>query len=245
MPSAAGAVWSAEPFERGLIGDVDGSIKVRIGRLALSPALSIEDMRGVLQFGTDSFNIDQIDGSIAGGRVAGGMNFERATGGLKFSSSIRMAGVNLAELTPGGALTGRATFGLDLTGAGRSPIALVGSLDGEGTFTVQEGQVARVDPSAFASVIRSVDEGLPIDTARIRDRMEAALSQGALDVTFAQGELATAAGQIRLTNTAIRTKDSDLGVQARIDLAGGTIDARLSLTGAGGDDAPAGARPEI
>jgi large subunit ribosomal protein L24 len=245
MPPSGNAAWSAEPFERGLIGDLDGSMKLRIGRLTLSPALSVADMRGVLQFGPDSLAVDRIDGSIAGGRVAGGISFEHRADALRFASNIRVAGVNLAELTPDGALTGRATFGLDLNGVGRSPIALVGSLEGEGTFTVQEGSVARVDPSAFAAVIHSVDEGLPIDPVRIRDRMEAGLGKGPLAIAFAQGEIAATAGQIRLTNTAIRTKDSELGVHGNIDLARGTINAQLSLTGAGGSGAPAGTRPEI
>jgi hypothetical protein len=75
--------------------------------------------------------------------------------------------------------------------------------------------------------------------------MEAGLGKGPLAIAFAQGEIAATAGQIRLTNTAIRTKDSELGVHGNIDLARGTINAQLSLTGAGGSGAPAGTRPEI
>ena len=60
-------------------------------------------------------------------------------------------------------------------GTGRSPVALIGALKGGGTFTLQDGRVARLDPAAFDAVIRSVDQGLPIDATRIRDRMEQAL----------------------------------------------------------------------
>ena len=192
-------------------------------------------MRGVLQFGHDSFALEEIDGSIAGGRVAGSMSFERGDDGLSLDSHVRFAGTNLAELLPGdGALAGRATVDLDLQGTGRSPIALIGALKGDGTFTIQDGQIMRVDPSAFAAVIRSVDEGLPIDAARIRDRMEAALGNGALNVALAQGEIVVAAGQLRLANTAVRAKGAELGVSLGLDLAGSAIDARLVLSGAAG-----------
>ena len=77
LPHVAGGSWPSEPFERGLIGAVEGSVKLRIGRVALSPQLGVANMRGVLQFGRDSFALEEIDGSIAGGRVAGSMSFER------------------------------------------------------------------------------------------------------------------------------------------------------------------------
>ena len=56
--------------------------------------------------------------------------------------------------------------------------------------------------------------GFAIDAVRIRDRTEAALGNGALDVALAQGEIAVAAGQLRLANTAIRAKGAELGVSA-------------------------------
>ena len=137
VPRVAGGSWPSEPFEQGLIGSVDGSVKVRVGRVALSPQLAISNMRGVLQFGRGSFALEGIDGSIAGGRVAGSISFERGEDGLGLDIQARLAGLNLADLLPGdGALTGRATVDFDLQGTGRSPIALVGSLKGDGTFTI-------------------------------------------------------------------------------------------------------------
>jgi hypothetical protein len=103
----------------------------------------------------------------------------------------------------------------------------------------------RVDPLAFAAVIRSVDEGLPLDATRIRDRMEVALGNGALRVALAQGEIAVASGQLRLANTAVRAKDAEVGVSLGIDLSGSAIDARLVLSGAPGTGALEGVRPEI
>ena len=91
----------------------------------------------------------------------------------------------------------------------------------------------------------ALDDGLPIDTARIHDRTEAALGNGALNVALAQGEIAVAAGQLRLANMAIRANDAELGVALGLDLSGSTIDARLVLTGAPGSGALEGLRPEI
>ncbi len=246
LPAVTGAAWPSEPFERGVIGGLDGAVKLRIGSATLAPELAITNMRGVVQFGYNSFAIEEIDGAMAGGRVAGSLTFERGDDGLSLDSQIRLAGVGLGDLLPGeGALSGRATIELDLAGTGRSPVALIGALRGEGTFTVQDGQIQRVDPAAFAAVIRSVDDGLPIDTIRIRDRTEAALGNGALNVALAQGEILIAAGQLRLTNTAIQARGAELGATLGLDLSGNTIDARLILSGAPGAGALEGVRPEI
>jgi uncharacterized protein involved in outer membrane biogenesis len=115
VPRVVGGSWPSEPFEQGLIGSVAGSVKVRVGRVALSPQLTVANMRGVLQFGHDSFALEGIDGSIAGGRVAGSLSFERGEDGLNLDIHARLASTNLVDLLPsGGALTGRATVDFDL-----------------------------------------------------------------------------------------------------------------------------------
>jgi AsmA-like C-terminal region len=246
LPQVTSGAWPSEPFERGLIGSVEGSVKLRVARVALSPQLGVTNMRGVLQFGQDSLALEQIDGSIAGGRIAGSVTVERGDDGISVDTHVRFAGANLAELLPGnGTLSGRATIELDLQGTGRSPIALIGALKGDGTFTVQDGRIMRVDPSVFAAVIRSVDDGLPIDVTRIRERTEAALGSGTLNIALAQGEIAVAAGQLRLANTAIQSKDAELAAALGLDLSGSAIDAQLILSGAPGSGALDGVRPEI
>jgi AsmA family/AsmA-like C-terminal region len=246
VPRVAGGNWPSEPFERGLIGGLEGSVKIMIGRMALSPQLGVADMRAVVQFGRDSIALEAIDGVIAGGRVAGSMSFKRGDGGLSLASQLKFTDASLVELLPGeGVLTGHASIELKLRGTGRSPVALIGALEGEGAFSVSDGAIMRIDPAAFAAVIRSVDAGFPIDTEKIRERTEAVLLNGALFVAAAQGEIAIAAGQLRLVNTAVKTKEVELAVNFGIDLSGGTLDARLILSGAPGSGVLEGIRPEI
>lgn len=246
LPQVVGGSWPSEPFERGLIGAAEGAVKLRIARVALSPQLGAATITGVLKFGRDSVALEEIDGSIAGGRVAGAITVGRGDDGLNLDARVRFADANLADLLPGdGILGGRATIDLNLQGTGRSPIALIGALKGGGTFTVQDGKIMRVDPAVFAAVIRSVDEGLPIDGARIYDRTEATLGNGALSIALAQGEITVAAGQLRLANTSVRANGAELGVALGLDLSGSAIDARLMLSGAPGTGALEGIRPEI
>jgi large subunit ribosomal protein L24 len=242
------ATWPAEPFEPGVLGSVVGKLAVRAARVTLTPKLAARDVRGVLQFDSSELALQQLDGSLAGGRVAGELVFERGPGGLSARGKFKFAGADVAELLPGDGrppMSGRLTFDVDFAGTGRSPVALIGSLQGGGSFTLQDGRIMRLDPAAFEAVVRNVDQGLPIDATRIRDRMELALGNGSLPIALAEGEVALAAGQLRFANTVMRAQGGELALTGRVDLAETAIDTRLTLSGPELAGAPAAARPEI
>ena len=245
--SAAG-IWPADPFEAGLLGTLEGGLKVRLAQVALTPKLAAQDVRGVLNFDQSEFSFEQIDGALAGGRITGELAFERGTDGLTARSHFRLAGAKAGELMPSdgqAALAGQLTLAANIEGSGRSAVALVGSLKGGGTFTLQDGRVAGLDPSAFDAIIRKVDLGLPIDAARVRDAMEPALAAAALAVPLAEGEIVLAAGQARVTNMVVRAENADLRATGSIDLAQNTIEAHLLMQGPAGLGGASNGRPEV
>jgi hypothetical protein len=240
--------WPADPFETGLLGTVSGRIKVTAAQVALTSKLSARDLRAVLEFNQSGLSVADIDGALAGGRIGGDFGFERGDEGVRAHSRFRLAGVDAAELLGGGArapLSGKLTADLDLAGSGRSPIALVGSLEGHGTFSLRDGGVARFDPAAFDIVTRAVDQGLPIDATRIGNRMEAALAISALPVPLAEGSIAASMGQLRLVDPVVHAKGAELAPTGSIDLTQSAIDARLVLSGPQIADASIGSHPDI
>ena len=241
------AAWPAEPFERGLLGQVSGRIVVKSPHVALTPRLAVKNARGVIQLDQTGFAIKEIDGGLAGGRIAGEFALWRGADGVSTRGKLQATGADIAELVRGGPppLSGRLTGEVELEGTGRSPVALIGSLKGSGTFSLQEGGVQRLDPAAFDAVIRSVDQGLQLDATRVRDRMEQALSSGVLTVARADGEFTLVGGQARAVNVKVNAQGADLGVSGSALLADDTIDARLTLSAPERPDAPGGTRPEV
>jgi large subunit ribosomal protein L24 len=167
--SAGASLWSGEPFEPRLGAGLNGQVAIKATRVALTPKLAARHLRGVLNFDGSEFALQSIDGALAGGRIAGGLTFLRRAEGLTVRAQLRLSGANLPELLPGDGpalLTGRLALDVTAEGAGLSPIALIGSLGGSGSFTLENARLARVDPAAFAAIIRAVDQGLPIDATR-------------------------------------------------------------------------------
>src|SRR5262249_45956361 len=99
---AAAAVWPAEPFEQGLIGQVVGRIAVKSAHVSLTPKLATKKVRGVVRFDQSTLRVDEIDGTLAGGRIAGDLAFARGPDGITMRSPLRLAGADLAKMGGGG-----------------------------------------------------------------------------------------------------------------------------------------------
>ncbi len=246
-PRSNGTVaWPAEPFERGLLGEIGGQLTLRAAHVALSPWLAVKNVRGVVRLDQSGLSIKEIDGTLAGGRLGGELDVRSGADGISAQSRLQVAGADITELVRGGPppLSGRLSAELELQGTGRSPAALIGSLKGGGTFSLEDGTVQRLDPTAFDAVIGSVDKGLQLDPERLRERMDQALSAGALRVARAEGEVSVVAGQARAVNMKVTAQGADLGVHGSALLADDTIDARINLSGLVRTDT-SGVRPEV
>ncbi len=250
MPAAADGktaawTWSDAPFGKGILGDYAGSIAFKSRRVDLLPQLAAREVSATLRFGKDAVALDDVGGDIAGGRLGGSLSFRQGPDGLSAETKLSLSGADVNALLPSGArppVTGTLALSGEAQGTGLSPVALIGSLRGKGQFTLGDAQFAGLDPRAFDAVTQAVDDGLAIDAHRISDVVSKALQSGKLSVKQAQGALAISAGQVRLTKFSADSDAAKLSLTGYLDLTGGTLDARLVLSGA---DEDAGTRPDI
>lgn len=249
MPAkhAGGEVaWPADPFVGGTLGQFRGRIAMASARTALTSSLVAENLHGVLNFDSSGVTLDGFDADIAGGRVSGQLAFERDGDEVSVRNRIRLSKADIAALFSGDRppASGKLSMDAETEGRGRSPVALIGSLEGKGSFSIEDGRLAQLNPSAFDAVIRSVDAGMPIEATRIKERVEVAFARGALPIQ-GDGSITVAAGQARLTGARLRAEGADIGISARYDLVAESLDARLVLVrplGVGDVDM---GRPEI
>jgi AsmA-like C-terminal region len=243
--SSAGWAWPSEPFNAGLFGDYAGTIALKARRLDMLPRLTAREFRANLRFAKDEFSVDDMTGAVAGGKLAGRLSFSSGGDGLKAQGKVLLTGVDATSLLPASArppVTGSLDLSVDVAGGGLSPVALIGSLQGAGKIALSDAQFAGLDPRAFDAVTRAVDEGLPIDSARISDTVSKALDSGQLAVQRAEGKIAVSAGQVRLSDVTATGKNATLALSGNLDLTDGSIDARVVLSGSG---EAAGTRPDI
>jgi large subunit ribosomal protein L24 len=249
MPASNGKTtawsWSSEPFSGGVMGDYAGQITLQARRADLLPQLMAREFRATLLLGKNEISFNDMTGNVGGGCFTGQLAFRSADDGLKAHGKMSLTGADAATLLGAGArppVSGSLAFSTEVDGAGMSPAALIGSLQGTGKIALSDAQFAGLDPRAFDAVSRAVDQGMAINAARISELVNKALEGGYLSVKRAEGTLALGAGQMRLGNVRIDSKDAALSMAGNFDLTDGTIDARLVLSGMG---QAAGSRPEI
>jgi large subunit ribosomal protein L24 len=237
--------WSSAPFDGAMPSAVAGQIALNAMRAELAPGISVRQFHGKLVLGADEVALDEASASVAGGQIAGKISFKSGLDGLTTRLNLSLNDADAAALLPAAArppVSGRLSARLKLEGSGRSPATLVGSLHGEGKIALSNGQIAGLDPRAFAAVTRAVDQGLPVEGTKIESVASRALASGQLNIKNAEGALTISAGQIRLADVNAAGEGSDLVMSGMVDLTNGTLNARLVLTGA---ETAAGARPDI
>ena len=241
----AGWTWSDAPFGNSIFGDYTGSIAFKTRRVDVLPQLTGREFNATLSLAQNAFSFDDVAGDLAGGRLTGRLSFHAAQDGLTVRAKLALAGADINALLSSGArppITGTLALSGEAEGTGLSPVALIGSLHGSGKFALTDAQFAGLDPRAFDAVTHAVDRGLAIDTGRISDVVSKALQSGRLSVKHAQGTFALSAGEVRVAKFSADSDAAKLALEGVLDLTGGSLDARLVLSGSGDS---AGARPDI
>ena len=181
--------------------DFAGRVEFTAARATLTPTLTGRQMRGTLRLAAGEIALENIEGTLAGGRASGQLVLRRGAEGLASRARLALAGADAAAMLPGegkAPLIGRLGLQADVEGSGLSPASLIGSLSGAGTITLEDAQISGLDPKAFNAAIRAVDQGLAVDAPRIRDIVATVLDGGRLAVPRLDAALAINAGQARI-----------------------------------------------
>jgi uncharacterized protein involved in outer membrane biogenesis len=240
--------WPSQPFGLPVLAGLTGQLEIGAVRASLAPGLDIRQFRALLRFGESEAAIEDVSGSVAGGKLVANLVFPRSREGTSADLRLALTGADIASLLPGAARSparGRVSVQFEAKGLGRSAASLVGALGGAGTISFEDIELTGFDPQVFEVATRAADQGVDVDPARVTRVVGAALEHGRLRIARADGTLGITAGQVRLGGMLAKGDRADLAVNAHLDLVQWALDARLALIGRAGGDAPAAGRPEV
>jgi hypothetical protein len=240
-----GAGWSAEPFVRPVFDDVKGSVSFEAERVALLPGLNAQALKGRARFDGASFDIDDLTGSLAGGKLSANAAFRFVPEGLSARARLDLSKGDLAQIAFGHdkpPASGGVSLAMEVEGTGLSPAALIGALQGKGTLTFDHVQVAGLDPKAIDAAIRASERGLAPE--RLSAYLGPALDAGRLAVPSATATLAILDGRIRIVPVVVNADGADIALSGTLNLVDSDLEARFMLSGAPRENMK-GRRPEI
>ena len=206
-------------------------------------------MRGALRLGNGEVAIDDVEGTLAGGRASGQLVLRRGGDGLEARGRFALANADASAVLPSEGkpvVTGRIGLQAEFEGSGLSAASLIGSLKGAGTITLEDAQISGLDPKAFNAAIRAADQAAAVDARedprhrRDRARRRRACGAAARCAVRAQRR----AGARRPDHGATGRAPISSSRRARISPRT-SLDARLTLIGPAIAEGSATTRPEI
>ena len=211
---------------------------------------AVEDFKANVLWKGGELTLTDMAGAWLGGTLSGRLKVANAEENGLFEARAELAGVDLSKVVwsgPQGAVaTGKADVTLAVDASGKSIRAMVEGASGSGEAQVSDFVVRGLDTAALPALLAEADriegdvtaERISAFAAETILRNEAAL--GAVRVPFA-----LAGGRLRVQNVTAEDGKAGLSGDADIDLAGDTMTGRLAVTFKAGEDALAGAEPEV
>jgi len=232
----------------GPLADVEGRLDFSVSNAALASGLIGRQLRGTVRIAPTAIMLDRIEGIFGDGRLTAQAEVRSAPTGLATRMQVSLVNADLAALLPraaAGRASGRVTLAFEAGGAGLSPAALVGALQGQGTASVENLVLAGLDPNAIDAAARAAERGVSLDGVRIGDIVRTALDDGRLNIPGAGGTLAISGGRLTLAPLVAPAQGADVAITGSYDLAADALEARFDLTGAPRQSGPSGQRPAL
>ncbi|MBN16212.1 MAG: hypothetical protein CMJ15_13555 [Pelagibacterium sp.] len=130
--------------------------------------------------------------------------------------------------TPADVLGGTLTLGMQFQGSGDSYRAFAGSLNGEGSFSVEDLRIEGLSPDAFQAAA-NVDNLIEIEPEALEILVATALQSGPFESQDAGGLVRLIGGVARIANIAIDGGDARLVGGGSLDVETGTLEADWTL----------------
>ncbi|MEO1066172.1 MAG: AsmA-like C-terminal region-containing protein, partial [Pseudomonadota bacterium] len=228
-------------------------LDVSVGILEMSEAVDdLRDASFAVRLRETSLDVFDLDAAFLGGRLSGALQLENNNGEVSASGTLELIDADVAAIswTDGQRplVEGKFSLSGQYNGTGRSLDAIVSSLGGDGSLTLEHGRIRRVNPVAFGLVLDAADGEITLDAETLSPIVSGHLDAGSLTVDRAEAAFRLASGVIRVANVSFDTDSVDTSASATVDLTTMRLKGAMSLIveAADIDDTPvSGSTPEI
>jgi len=215
-----GRAWSGERLGAAA-PPADGVLTLTVGRLVLTPTLTLRDATLRLSLHPAGLAIDDLNGELSGGRIKTSMTMRREGSLAAISARGKLTAIPLSAIV-GRRLPGTLSGDFEIGTAGESPARLVANLAGGATLSLADASISGLDPSA---VSRMVAQALAADTLRpdlpaVTTALAEALDAGAWPLPQLSGPVSLSGGVLRF---------GPLTMPAQAGVAEGTLSGTLDL----------------
>lgn len=145
--AASPKVLPATPYNLDKLQAMDADVRLRAARIN-APSLPLDDMDAHLYLDKGLLRLDPLNFGVAGGDIRSTIRMNAREAPIRTQAKIAARGLHLGQLLPNAELAkdaiGRVGGDADLTGAGNSIAALLGSSNGEVQLGMGKGRISNL-----------------------------------------------------------------------------------------------------
>ena len=224
--------WSEARFAPAPLRPPSAAVKLRVGILDLTDALTARDFATTLRFDKGRLDLDDFAMRLAGGGASGRATLRRDGDNVTLTGALALEFVALSRT----GFSGRIGAALDFASTGRSPAALINGLAGSGTVTFSGAALARSDPAALDRVVaKAQTPDAPLDETNIAFAFGNELNQAPLAIPDGSAPVSLSAGIMKIGPIKIPEGRGDGTLSADLDLRTLGAETRLALTSSASD----------
>ena len=241
---------NAAPLVQPLWDAADVSVALQAGSFWPGLYGAVEGFSGNLVWKGGELTLTDMAGDWLGGRLTGRLKVANAEENGLFEARAELSGVDLAQIvwagSQGAVATGKADVTLAVDASGKSVRAMVEGSSGSGEARISDLVLRGIDTGALPVLLQAA-EGIEGDITpeRVASLAADAILKGEAALAGVRVPFALAGGKLRVQSVTAGDGKATFSGDADIDLAGETMAGRLSITYVAGEEALAGAEPEV
>lgn len=235
-PEVGAAPWSGARFTAALPVPAAFALDLAAKRVEMGGAYAIADGRARVVADSNSLELRDLSGGFGSGHLTGALALRRRGDGLQADGRLTLDAVDsallLAPLAPRTPPRGHVTLALDLVGSGRTPLAIIQAMSGQGTLAVRDLEIPAADPKAIETVLADTATGAPPDERRTAALLDRAFARGPLRLESAETTFGVVNGVARLSPARVSAAGMRVALTGSLDLTRLTLEAGLDMDGA-------------
>ncbi|QRM55915.1 AsmA family protein [Sinorhizobium sp. BG8] len=211
---------------------------------------AVDNFKTALSWHGSDIALDDIEGDWFGGKLGGRLKLVNAEANGILEARLDLAGADLSKIvwasSEGPLGTGRAELTLAVDASGKSIAAMAKSATGSGEARLNGLEVQGINTAAFPAILAAAD-GVKGDITKERTGAiaEREIMQGRALLGAARIPFSIASGTLRAQNISAGDGYAEFAGDVEIGLSEQRIGSKVGLRFRAGDEALAGAEPEV
>lgn len=226
--------WSHGQYGKSYLARINLDLNVTTDEMELTHLRKFNNAKFSFRLRPYDLGFSDVSAEFASGKISGSLRFLNVDGAVTISGLVDLKDADASSLlwfdgarpVVEGGLSASAQF----EGVGRSLAAVVSTLGGDGSITLSNARLRRINPSAFKLIVEAADKDIALDSTTVTPLVEGHLDAGSLTVEKAEATFNLTSGVLRVSNASFDAENLNARAGVSLNLPEMTLKGSMALS---------------